>query len=207
MKHNVLNAGKTTVGNVIFLNGPSSAGKTTLSELLQQKLPDPFMNIGMDKIIFMMPLQVNNWTGLGEAHGFWWLPDIDEQGKTIYHLQFGPYAKKAMETLKDMVIALVQNGHNVIVDEVCFGVEGVASWRRKLANLCAIFVGVKAPLQILELRERIRGDRIVGSARAQFYTVHKDVSYDMEVDTHSTDIEECAQMIIDALYDKIKSAR
>lgn len=194
-------------GNIIFLNGPSSSGKTTLSEMLQAKLSEPFMHIGMDKVIYMMPKHINDWTGKIANGGFWWLHDMDAAGQHMYHLQFGPYAKKSMSTLKDFVVVLAVNGHNVIVDEVCFGANGVDSWRDKLAEFCTLFVGVMAPLEILELRERIRGDRIVGSARAQYYTVHDGASYDIKVDTHERSIEECAGIIMNELDKKIEVMR
>ncbi len=198
-QENITKISNSKIGKIIFLNGPSSAGKTTLSENLQKKLAEPFMHIGMDKMIYMMPPHINNWQGQKGAEGFWWLPDIDCEGKTIYHLQFGPYAKKSMATLKDFVVTFAKNGHNVIVDEVCFGTKGIESWKEKLLKLPVLFVGVKAPLRILELRERIRGDRIIGSARAQYYTVHQGVIYDIEVDTHNQMIEECVEQIISKL--------
>ena len=61
--------------------------------------------------------------------------------------------------------------------------------RRNIAKLLAAFevfrVGVFAPLDILEARERQRGDRLIGLARWQFDRVHKDMKYDLEVDTSS----------------------
>ena len=42
-----------TMGKVIFLNGPSSTGKTTIARLLQEKLPEPYMHVGIDKLIGM----------------------------------------------------------------------------------------------------------------------------------------------------------
>jgi chloramphenicol 3-O phosphotransferase len=188
------------IGNVIFLNGPSSSGKTTLAETLQLKLTEPFMHIGIDRIIYMMPPNINNWEGKQVEQGFWWLKDADQEGKTVYHLQAGPYARKSMETLKDIVLTLANNGHHVIVDEVSFGKEGVEVWRKKLNKLATLFVGVHTPLSILELREKIRGDRIVGSARAQYQTVHNNVKYDLEVNTHDQTLEECAQKVMKAYY-------
>ncbi|MGO4842853.1 hypothetical protein AB4144_62330, partial [Rhizobiaceae sp. 2RAB30] len=44
-------------------------------------------------------------------------------------------------------------------------------------------VGVFAPLDVLEDRERRRGDRLIGLARWQYERVHRDMVYDLEVDT------------------------
>jgi hypothetical protein len=37
---------------------------------------------------------------------------------------------------------------------------------------------------VLEQREKERGNRMIGSARAQFHKVHADAIYDLEIDTH-----------------------
>ena len=52
---------KTSI--IILLNGPSSSGKSTLANILQSKLNDPFLHIGIDKMIGMMPEAINNWEG------------------------------------------------------------------------------------------------------------------------------------------------
>ena len=58
------------------------------------------------------------------------------------------------------------------------------------------FIGVSAPLEILEARERKRGDRVVGLARGQFDLVHKGGSYDLEMNTSEKLPAECAMEII-----------
>jgi chloramphenicol 3-O phosphotransferase len=44
-------------------------------------------------------------------------------------------------------------------------------------------VGLFAPLEVLEARERERGDRELGLARWQYDRVHQGVVYDLELDT------------------------
>ncbi|MCB0092442.1 MAG: hypothetical protein KDE54_31355, partial [Caldilineaceae bacterium] len=41
--------------DVIYLNGPSSAGKTSLARALQSLLPGYYLHIGIDMLIEMMP--------------------------------------------------------------------------------------------------------------------------------------------------------
>jgi len=36
---------------IIYLNGPSSSGKTTLAKALQDVFEEPFLHVGIDKII------------------------------------------------------------------------------------------------------------------------------------------------------------
>jgi len=40
---------------IIFLNGPSSSGKSSVAKELQKILPEPYMHIGIDAVISMMP--------------------------------------------------------------------------------------------------------------------------------------------------------
>ncbi|MFZ0017309.1 MAG: hypothetical protein WAL10_08230 [Acetobacteraceae bacterium] len=42
------------------------------------------------------------------------------------------------------------------------------------------FVGLFAPLDVLEARERQRGDRLIGLARWQYHRVHSGIAYDLD---------------------------
>jgi len=61
-------------------------------------------------------------------------------------------------------------------------------------------VGVTSPLEVLEERELARGDRFLGGARGQYYKVHENVAYDLEVDTHTHSIEEILKEIASQLF-------
>jgi chloramphenicol 3-O phosphotransferase len=54
---------------------------------------------------------------------------------------------------------------------------------------------VFAPLDVLEAREAARGDRMIGLARWQYDRVHKDMTYDLEVDSSRLTAMECAETI------------
>jgi chloramphenicol 3-O phosphotransferase len=54
---------------------------------------------------------------------------------------------------------------------------------------------VFAPLDILEARERQRGDRRIGLARWQYGRVHKNDVYDLEIDASRATPLECATVI------------
>jgi chloramphenicol 3-O phosphotransferase len=55
---------------IIYLNGPSSSGKTTLAKALQEEFEQPFLHIGIDRVIGMMPVKLNNWDGGEALQGF-----------------------------------------------------------------------------------------------------------------------------------------
>lgn len=51
-------------------------------------------------------------------------------------------------------------------------------------------------------REKQRGNRMIGSARAQYYQVHKGVAYDLEFDTNKGSSEKIIQAIKERLCPK-----
>jgi len=157
---------------VIFLNGASSSGKTSIAKALQYLLPKPYMLLGIDKMISMMPEHLNNWQGKKVERGFWWQQDIDEQGNKTSHIMFGDVAKNVSISLKSVVLALINDGHNVIVDEICVSKDQVVLWQRALKKIEAYYICVSTDLKILEARELVRGNRMSGSARAQAPIVH-----------------------------------
>jgi chloramphenicol 3-O phosphotransferase len=64
-----------------------------------------------------------------------------------------------------------------------------------LVDLTLRTVGVFAPLEVLEARERERGDRLIGLARWQYDRVHRGRRYDLELDTSKATAMECAGTI------------
>ena len=183
-------------GTAIFLNGPSSSGKSSIAQLLQASLKTPYMHIGIDSLIQMMPAQLNDWLGGGEeTQGFWWKKALDSHGQTIQCIQLGPYAKQVCDGFKAVVVSMLNANLNVIVDEVCVSPGSFESWQKMLSNYTAFYVGVDAPVEVLEAREKERPDRVAGSARAQYELVHRGHSYDLRLDTSKQSLEECVNLI------------
>jgi chloramphenicol 3-O phosphotransferase len=165
---------------IIYINGPSSAGKTMLARALQQELDQPFLHIGLDRVIGMMPSKLNNWEGGPAPLGFSWKPTVDETGTSVHEIRTGSFGEKMVQTLKAIVLTLANMGHYVIVDDVSFGKYEVDAWKDALKGYKVLWVGIKVPLEVLEAREKERDNRMHGSARAQYNKVHKDVFYDIE---------------------------
>jgi chloramphenicol 3-O phosphotransferase len=195
-------AQETSVSKIIYLNGPSSSGKTTLAKELQESFSEPYLHLGIDKIIGFMPQKINNWEGGPAPLGFSWEPAIDPTGHPIYQIKAGPFAKKITRTLKDVARLLASQHYNLIIDDVAFGAIEVEEWKSVLKDYHVLYVGVVTPLEILEQRERARGDRFLGGARGQYFKVHENVAYDLEIDTHAHTIEENVAKIRDALSTK-----
>lgn len=186
----------THYGKAIFLNGSSSSGKTSIAKKLQEKLSRPFMHIGIDKLIGMMPAHLNDWEGGIVEEGFYWKKEYDNDRNEVYHIQIGPYAKKVNNSFKNIVLSMLNDGLNVIIDDVCIDNASFKKWQNILSPYSVLYVAIKAPIETLEIREKERGNRIHGSARAQHRLVHIGNQYDLEIDTSTKSIEECANAII-----------
>jgi len=90
----------------------------------------------------------------------------------------------SFKTFQEVALLLAKMEHYMIIDDVSFGKQEVDVWREILKEFSVLWIGVTAPLTILEEREKERGNRIRGSARGQFNKVHLDVIYDLLIDTY-----------------------
>ena len=169
---------------VIVLNGGSSSGKTSLSRRLQEVLPVPFLALGVDDLIDAMPLSMQSSEGDGIEFG--------SDGS----VNVGPAFRRLEAAWMTGVAAMARAGAPVIIDEVLLsGPAGQQRWSAALSGLSVLWVGVHCDPAVASAREAGRGDRIQGMAAYQAEIVHKGVTYDVEVDTSSTDAVTCAQTI------------
>jgi chloramphenicol 3-O phosphotransferase len=177
-------------GRVVLLHGTSSSGKTTVARAVQKLSDDPWVRLGIDTF----------WTSIDErwmehgsraAEGFAWTDDA-----TIVP---GPVGQRLAAGMRAAVGAFARAGNDVLVDDVFIDPGWLDGWRTELADVELFLVGVMARAHILEERERARGNRIVGEARAQVDVIHRGIEYDLTVDTSRQSPEECAGEILAAL--------
>lgn len=181
---------------VIFLNGPSSSGKSTLAKKLQAKLQEPYLQIGIDHIIEMMPEKLNCWNGEKETDGFWFKHSQSPSGEPLAHIQLGSFAHKISHLFKQVVITALECGHNIIIDEVCVVEGSFAKWQKILSPWNTLYIGIKTETSVLIQREQDRKDRMIGSARAQNAIVHLHKSYDLELNTDKLNPDDCIAKIL-----------
>jgi chloramphenicol 3-O phosphotransferase len=180
---------------IIYLNGASSSGKTTLSKSLQKTLPDNYLHIGIDTLISMMPQNTNNFCSLSESEGFYYEDVLLPNGEIGKRIMSGEYGKRINTTFHDVVKTLLLSGHNLIIDDVADGESEVSIWEQEWQHHSLTKVGVTCSLAELIKRESHRTDRMQGSASEQYYRVHENVIYDLCVDTNKYSTIECAQQI------------
>jgi chloramphenicol 3-O phosphotransferase len=94
------------------------------------------------------------------------------------------------------VCTMVDMGNPVIFDHVLHDRGMFESCQRAFDGLAVFTVGVFCPLDILEARERARGDRVIGRARGLADVVHSFCDYDVVVDTGRTQLNDCVAEIM-----------
>jgi chloramphenicol 3-O phosphotransferase len=171
-------------GTVIFLNGTSSAGKTSISNELIQILEEDFIYLSVDNAI----------AGVNDMFMSMYGEHITrEEIRTIENEEI--IENSVISLFHHYIMAFSMIGKNIIVDHVLIEHRWFVECINLLHNTQTFYVGVHCPLDELERRERERRDRPIGLAKAQFEIVHKDSRYDFEVNTNNNSVIECANKI------------
>lgn len=147
-----------------MLNGASSAGKSTICEVLQKELNEPFLRFSLDFFLYNSRV----------------LPERREGDDSFSWTVMRP---KLFEGYFNCLSGLVSAGNNLLVDYIIESKEQLEQLTKKLGRYDVFLVGVHCPLAELERREIARGDRSIGDAKKDLETVHTFTSYDAEVDS------------------------
>jgi chloramphenicol 3-O phosphotransferase len=187
--------------SVIFLNGPSSAGKTTLGTALQDALDEPYLLMGLDTCFAMVPSQwAGGPMGAHRAQGFQYVDQPDEDGKPVSGIAYGPVGLRMLQGFHRAVRAFVEAGNPVIVDEMMLGPEVRDHWLTTLADLDVLKVAVHCDLPEREHRESTRKHGHKGLARWSEHRVHEGMPYDLWIDTTHQSPEHSAQEVLKAAH-------
>ncbi|PXX60263.1 chloramphenicol 3-O phosphotransferase [Nocardia tenerifensis] len=185
-------------GRVIFLNGTSSAGKTTLARSIQDESDVPFIYWGIDTLFALVP---PNWGGgrdgpLSRA-GFWYdRTQRDPDGHPLLIIRYGEVGRRMLRSACTAAASFAHGGNNLVVDEMLLTPDLLPLWLTALAGLDVQLVAVTCPLAIAEQRELVRG-KTIGLARGHFHTVHSHgVPYDMTIDTSTASPAELARTVL-----------
>lgn len=173
---------------IVILNGVGSVGKSSIAKALQAITTNPFLHVSMDMFCEMLPASY-----FDHPDGFVF-ETVEMDGKPAVVIRTGPVGERVLRGMRQAIAAMAAQGNDLIVDDVLLGDEK-AEYRQLLAPYDVRWVGIRAPLDVLEERERQRGDRMIGLARWQFDRVHKDMAYDLEIDTAKATPAACAELI------------
>ncbi len=193
---------KLKPGKIVFLNGTSSAGKTTLAKALQESLDEPYLCMGIDHFLPSVPPRLFVYTD-DENHPAvegWLL--LFRDGKLVEVPQLGSTALHLFQGMYAALGALADTGINVIFDDVIYNPHVLQSAVDELSERNVLFIGVRCPLEVVIRREQERGDR-AGGAALFHPLVHAHSVYDVEVDTSLHSAQECAAQIKSAILNQL----
>ena len=166
-------------GRILFLNGVTSSGKTSIVEALQARKDVFFYVVANDLFQEMIGedyLRENYWKYLGEVIIM------------MYH---------TAKLFSDM-------GKNVLIDGILVEREGVAPHYERLLSILKDnpldVVEVYCPPKICRERNIARGDRYESQSDEQAALMAPDIRYSLRVDTSIHSPEECAEQIIRNLF-------
>ncbi|RDI44891.1 chloramphenicol phosphotransferase CPT family protein [Nocardia mexicana] len=185
-------------GRVIFLNGTSSSGKTTLARAIQDESDVPFVYWGIDTLFDMVP---PNWGGGRDGprsrDGFWYdRTGSDADGRPLVVIRYGAVGLRMLRSAFAAAAEFAYGGDHLVIDEMLLAPELMPMWMDALAGLDVRLVGVMCPLAVAEERELARGNEI-GLARGHLRTVHDhEHAYDMVVDTTTGTPAELARAVL-----------
>jgi chloramphenicol 3-O phosphotransferase len=179
---------------IIILNGVGSVGKSSIARTLQTITVEPYLHVSMDAFIDMLPEGM-----IGHPDGLIF-ETVQDQGKPSIVIKTGPVMRRTMRGMQYAIAAMARQGNNLIVDDVMLGGGKMRQYQETLLQHEVHFVGLFAPLDVLEVRERERGNRPIGLARWQYDRVHSGMTYDLEIDTATASPLECAHRIKAAFH-------
>ncbi len=190
------------VGKIIFLNGSSSAGKTTLAIMLQQMLAEPYQHIALDQFRDGMAGKyrgLNSPEGTPGALGLNVVP-TGKTGERVTEIRFGTLGEQVLRGMRRAIAAFAHQGNNVIIDDLLFKPEYLHDYVEALVGIDAWFIGVRCNLDVVNEREALRMGRFPGTATSHFHEVHAHgAGYDLEIDTSATTPRACAELIIERI--------
>jgi chloramphenicol 3-O phosphotransferase len=168
-------------------------GKSTLALALQESLPDPWLRLGIDDFLDFVPDPLRHVKPSADE-GFRWFPG-DPNSHEITRIVVGEYGQLVIRGMHRAIAAMASVGLNVIVDDVLLYSNWLDDYLEVLAGLEVVFVGMNAPLEVIEQREGARGDRFLGQARGHYDVVHQHATYDLVLDTSQLAVAQCVALV------------
>ena len=166
-------------GKIIFLNGVTSSGKTSIVDALQERRDVFFYVVANDlfqEMVGEQYLQEDYWKYLSEVIIM------------MYH---------TAKLYSDM-------GKNVLIDGILVEREEIKPHYEQLMKIMKDnpleIVEVYCPLEICKQRNIERGDRYETQSEEQAELMNPEIRYSMRVDTSVLSPEACAEQIVKTLF-------
>lgn len=168
-------------GHIIWLNGVSSSGKSSLTKELQKILPEPYFCIGQDTFTDIIAPCLSGYFNGIDSDTLWYKA-VDAMYHTIK-----TYSDMGLNVIVDHVVLNQDDGKEQALFDSCI---------KEIKDYPITLVKVVCSLEELRRREKSRGDRDIGNAEWQVKQgLYPFDGYDVVVDTNTMSLLECAANI------------
>lgn len=190
--------GQCVTGNVIVLNGTSSAGKTTLAKAIQTTADEPYQLFAFDQFRDGLPDRFRGLNSPKGSPGYAGLNVVaaPDEGVVKAYIKLGEHALTMLHGMHQAIASFAHTGHHVIVDHY-------VNHPRAADDLVSTFVGLKTTLvrvvcdrRELLRRESLRPGRFPGTAETQRDIMNECFEYDLTVDSTHTPATELARDVL-----------
>lgn len=166
-------------GRILFLNGVTSSGKTSIVEALQTRRDRFFYAMGNDGFQGMV-------------------------GKAYLRENYWKYLSDAILMMYRTAKLFSDHGRDVLIDGMLVEQPEIAPHYGRLREILREnpldIVEVYCPLDICRRRNLARGDRYEGQSEEQWALMARDIGYSCRVETHLHTPEECADRVMGVLF-------
>ncbi|CAL9475517.1 chloramphenicol phosphotransferase CPT family protein [Streptomyces sp. enrichment culture] len=164
-------AGPGRGGLIVFLNGTSSSGKSSIAGELLRVLDEPYFHLPVDAFHAM------------------------RSRREVTPEELPGVLRRTWAGFHRAVAGMAAAGNNVVVDHVLSEEWRLLDCLDLFDARDVVLVGVRCSPEELRRRERERGDRPAGLAARQSQQVHAHGLYDIECDTTTASPLDCARRI------------
>ena len=166
-------------GRIIFLNGVTSAGKTSIVEAMQER-DDVFFYVVANDLFQEMV------------------------GEKFLREDYWKYLSEVIILMYHTAKLYSDLGKNVLIDGILVERDEIKPHYQQLLEILKDnpldIVEIYCPLDICRERNLARGDRYENQSQEQDALMAKNIEYRFRVDTSLHRSHECADMIVNALF-------
>ena len=160
-------------GNIVFLNGLTSSGKTSIINELVARRTNMFFVLGFDLFEETIPE---------------WAADIQA------------YYANAIIAMYCAARSFSEQGQDVIIDGLVMNISGLEEHYKILKEIFKGYplkmVNIHCPLEICRQRNISRGDRNENQSLEQDKIAEKNIEYELCIDTSLHTIKDCADLLL-----------
>jgi chloramphenicol 3-O-phosphotransferase len=160
-------------GNIVFLNGLTSSGKTSIINELVARRSNMFFVLGFDLFEETIP----EWAA--EIHA---------------------YYANAIIAMYCAARSFSEQGQDVIIDGLVMNISGLEEHYKTLTEIFKGYplkmVDIHCPLDICKQRNISRGDRNENQSLKQDKIAEKNIEYELSIDTSLHTVKDCADLLL-----------